>query len=71
MGLLFHKETMKSRYRDLWEQVTAIETVQILDCQLLLETEKELAYKARSLIVKLMVDDDFLRELTRGEGEVD
>jgi hypothetical protein len=69
MGLLFHEEKMKSRYLDLWEQVSAVETVQILDCELLLETEKELAYKARSLIVKLMIDDDFLRELTQGERE--
>ena len=62
-ALFFREEIMKVEHPDLWAQVSNIESIQVLDCELLLETEKELAHKTQDLAVHLIGGDKFLREL--------
>jgi hypothetical protein len=62
-GMSFNEEKMKASYPSLWERVTSVEEQKILDCQLLLETETELAELTLTLSVKLVTEDAILRKL--------
>ena len=57
VGLLFHQETLCRDYPEFWLKVTAVNEREIIDAQLLLDTEVLLGKATRKMILEIIQNE--------------